>query len=187
MPVLTQPDIYFGIHDPVGCRNTKQPELDYQVNSGKKPVNRSRPTTTALVACRSEVSSAAWPWRFDWATSTSSSRTDLVQEPRPLRADVQQMPKRPRRSHLRLESYAVIANGEVQYVLDGYTTTISTLQRERVEPERQLGRAAYSFNYVRNSVKVVVNAYSGAMTFYANDPTTDLEGVPRRLPSMFHR
>ena len=35
MPVLTQPDIYFGIKDPGWVvANTKQLELDYQVNSG---------------------------------------------------------------------------------------------------------------------------------------------------------
>src|ERR1019366_1761786 len=35
MPVLTQPDTYFGIKEPGwGVANTKQSELDYQVNSG---------------------------------------------------------------------------------------------------------------------------------------------------------
>jgi hypothetical protein len=44
MPVLTQPDIYFGIHDPGWVvANTKQPELDYQVNSGK---NAGQPVET---------------------------------------------------------------------------------------------------------------------------------------------
>jgi hypothetical protein len=36
MPVLTQPSIYFGINDPGWVvADTKQPELDYQVNTGR--------------------------------------------------------------------------------------------------------------------------------------------------------
>ena len=44
MPVLTQPDIYFGIKDPGWVvADTKQPELDYQVNSG---ANAGQPVET---------------------------------------------------------------------------------------------------------------------------------------------
>ena len=44
MPVLTQPDIYFGIKDPGWVvANTKQLELDYQVNSG---ANAGQPVET---------------------------------------------------------------------------------------------------------------------------------------------
>jgi hypothetical protein len=43
-----------------------------------------------------------------------------------------------------------------------------------------------SFNYARNSVKVVVNAYSGAMKFYVMDPNDPIiEAYRSAFPSMF--
>ena len=40
---------------------------------------------------------------------------------------------------------------------------------------------------MRNSVKVVVNAYTGAMTFYANDPNDPiLKAYRAAFPEMFH-
>ena len=48
MPALTQPDIYFGINDPGWVvANTKQSELDYQVNSG---ANAGQPVETHYAA-----------------------------------------------------------------------------------------------------------------------------------------
>ena len=84
--------------------------------------------------------------------------------------------------------YAVIANGEVQYVLDGYTTTDQYPYSENASNLNvNQGGLPSSFNYVRNSVKVVVNAYTGAMTFYANDPNDPiLKAYRAAFPSMFH-
>ena len=84
--------------------------------------------------------------------------------------------------------YAVIANGEVQYVLDGYTTTDQYPYSENASNLNvNSGGLPYSFNYVRNSVKVVVNAYTGAMTFYANDPNDPiLKAYRAAFPTMFH-
>ena len=56
-------------------------------------------------------------------------------------------------------------------------------QRRRDRPD---GLNAGSFNYIRNSVKIVVDAYDGTMTFYANDPNDPLmrawQGV---FPTLF--
>jgi uncharacterized protein len=84
--------------------------------------------------------------------------------------------------------YAVIANGEVQYVLDGYTTTDQYPYAENASNLNvNTGGLPGSFNYVRNAVKVVVNAYTGAMTFYANDPNDPiLRAYRSAFPTMFH-
>ena len=113
---------------------------------------------------------------------TSKSRVLFVR-------DVQQMAQKAA-PFLTFDSnpYAVIANGEVQYVLDGYTTTDQYPYSENasnlnVNP----GGLPGSFNYVRNSVKVVINAYTGAMTFYANDPNDPiLKAYRSAFPTMFH-
>jgi len=191
MPVLTQPDIYFGIHDPGWVvANTKQPELDYQVNSGK---NAGQPVethydSTGGVPVGSIFSRMALALRlgdFNFLISNQISSKSRVLFVR----DVQQMAQKAA-PFLTFDSnpYAVIANGEVQYVLDGYTTTDQYPYSENASNLNvNSGGLPYSFNYVRNSVKVVVNAYSGAMTFYANDPNDPiLKAYRAAFPSMFH-
>ena len=43
-----------------------------------------------------------------------------------------------------------------------------------------------SYNYVRNSVKVVIDAYSGKMTFYDADPSDPiLQAYSAAFPHMF--
>ncbi len=190
LPLLTQPDIYFGINQPGWVvANTKQPELDYQVNTGANagtPVE-SHYASTGGVAVGNIFSRMALALRlgdFNFLISnqiTSKSRVLFVR-------DVRQMAQKAA-PFLTFDSqpYAVIANGEVNYVLDGYTTTS---QYPYSENASQLGISTGglpgSFNYVRNSVKVVVNAYSGAMTFYANDPHDPiLEAYRSAFPTMF--
>ncbi len=174
MPVLTNPQIYFGINDPGWVvANTKQPELDYQVNAGS---NAGQPveghySSTGGVAVGGIFSRLAFAMRlgdFNFLISNqipSKSRVMFVR-------DVQQMVQKAA-PFLSFDSqpYAVIANGQVQYVLDGYTTTDQYPYSENASNLNvNLGGLPGSFNYVRNSVKVVVNAYTGAMTFYAADP-----------------
>src|SRR5579863_8366046 len=172
MPVLTQPDIYFGIHDPGWVvADSKQPELDYQVNSG---ANAGQPVethydSTGGVPVGSIFSRMALALRlgdFNFLISnqiTSKSRVLFVR-------DVQQMAQKAA-PFLTFDAhpYAVIANGEVQYVLDGYTTTDQYPYSENASNLNvNAGGLPGSFNYVRNSVKFVVNAYRAA------------------FPSMFH-
>ena len=43
-----------------------------------------------------------------------------------------------------------------------------------------------TFNYVRNSVKVVINAYTGKMTFYVMDPNDPIiQTYEKAFPGMF--
>jgi uncharacterized membrane protein (UPF0182 family) len=60
----------------------------------------------------------------------------------------------------------VAADGSLVWMLDGYTTSG---QYPYSEPASDSGT-----NYIRNSVKVTVNAYSGAMHFYVADPSDPL-------------
>ena len=65
------------------------------------------------------------------------------------------------------DPYPVVLGDRTLWVLDGYTTTDHV-------PVLPVARAASSglasdFNYVRNSVKVTVDAYQGTVTFYVFD------------------
>jgi len=69
--------------------------------------------------------------------------------------------------------YAVLVGGHVDWVLDGYTTTdqYAYSQNANTQLVPSDNGLPGSYNYVRNSVKVVVDAYSGRVTLYAMDPT----------------
>jgi uncharacterized membrane protein (UPF0182 family) len=62
------------------------------------------------------------------------------------------------------DAYLVIAQGgRLFWIIDGYTTSS---QYPYSEPMRRRGK-----NYIRNSVKAVIDAYNGSVDFYLSDPT----------------
>lgn len=69
------------------------------------------------------------------------------------------------------DPYPVVVKGEVSWVVDAFTTSTrypyaQSANIDQISFGSGLNR---SFNYVRNSVKAVVNAYSGDVTFYIVD------------------
>lgn len=79
------------------------------------------------------------------------------------------------------DPYAVILEGGLVWILDGYTVTDRYPYSEPY-PDRNTGQ----YNYIRNSVKVVVNAYSGDVTFFISDPSDPIVQVYSRIfPNMF--
>ena len=63
--------------------------------------------------------------------------------------------------------YTVVHDGQIYWVLDGYTVSSQYPYSTYVEVEYD-GQRHY-INYIRNSVKVIINAYNGDMTFYITD------------------
>ena len=69
------------------------------------------------------------------------------------------------------DPYPVLHEGGIVYVIDGYTTTNRYPYAQRA-PVRELPSQSglrSGFNYVRNSVKAVVDAFDGSVTFYVAD------------------
>ena len=74
------------------------------------------------------------------------------------------------------DPYMVIANGKLYWIADAYTTT-------DLLPYSQPHNG---INYIRNSVKVVIDAYNGSMTFYVFDPKDPLIRTYEKIfPGMF--
>ena len=75
------------------------------------------------------------------------------------------------------DAYPVVFDGRIHYVIDAYTTTNRYPYAQHAESGSLAGDlAGGGFNYVRNSVKAVVDAYDGNVTFYRlpiEDPITD--------------
>lgn len=62
------------------------------------------------------------------------------------------------------DPYLVIAEGKMYWILDAYTAT------DRYPYSEQLPLDGDNVNYIRNSVKAVVDAYGGDVKFYQSDP-----------------
>jgi uncharacterized protein len=79
------------------------------------------------------------------------------------------------------DPYIVLGDkGRLYWMLDAYTTSDSYPYSSHY----QLGDN--SINYMRNSVKVVIDAYDGAVTFYVFDPTDPIINAYRKLfPTLF--
>lgn len=86
------------------------------------------------------------------------------------------------------DPYPVIADGQIFWIIDGYTTTSDFPYAQSVDVNSVNGGAdlASGFNYVRNSVKVVVDAYNGDTAFYIVD-TEDpiIDAYSQAFPDLF--
>ncbi len=85
------------------------------------------------------------------------------------------------------EVYPVIANGRIYYVLDAYTTSNRWPYGQQADltglTDSGLQR---DFNYVRNSVKAVVDAYDGTISLYVMDDTDPVVNAWRSaFPDLF--
>jgi uncharacterized membrane protein (UPF0182 family) len=76
------------------------------------------------------------------------------------------------------DPYLVVANGGLYWIQDAYTTSNNF-------PYSQTNSGGY--NYIRNSVKVVIDAYSGATTIYLADPTDPIAQTYQKIyPGLLH-
>jgi uncharacterized membrane protein (UPF0182 family) len=74
------------------------------------------------------------------------------------------------------DPYLVLVDGRLFWILDAYTTTSAY----------PYSRPSSGVNYIRNSVKVVVDAYDGTTTFYVVDPKDPLiQTYLRIFPGLF--
>ncbi|MDR0783146.1 MAG: UPF0182 family protein [Propionibacteriaceae bacterium] len=78
------------------------------------------------------------------------------------------------------DPYPAVVNGRIVWIVDGYTTSVNYPNAQRVVFEDATSRsmnnpsdspymATSQINYIRNSVKAVVDAYDGTVTLYAWD------------------
>ncbi|HXW35773.1 MAG TPA: UPF0182 family protein [Acidimicrobiales bacterium] len=191
LPNITQPSVYFGLSNPAGgdvnyvVANTGQSEIDYQRNNG---TNQETHYAGDGGIPMSEFNKLAFALRFgdyNLAVSsliTSKSRIMFVR-------DITQMVQKAA-PFLSLDSdpYPVIVNGGIDWVQDAYTTTDRYPYSQDADPTILPLNSGLqqTFNYVRNSVKVVVNAYTGKMTFYVMDPNDPIIRTWERIfPGMF--
>ncbi len=77
------------------------------------------------------------------------------------------------------DPYAVVLDGRIYYIIDGYTST-------QYYPYSQPFEGNSGLNYIRNSFKVIIDAYNGEMDYYIVDTKDPLvETYDKIFPDLF--
>jgi len=186
-PKITQPAVYFGENQPgFVIADSKQGELDYQNAEGSDVLSHYRGSGGVVLS--SFWKRAAFAIRLgdlnvlDSNLITSHSRIMFVR-------DIQAMAEKAA-PFLTYDSdpYPVVVNGHIDWVINAYTTSNQYPYSESANSVQTPpgSNLPSNTNYVRNSVDVVINAYSGKMTFYAMDPSDPiLRAYESAFPTLF--
>ena len=156
---IERPQIYFGEKtDNYVIVKTKTQEFDYPM--GDENVY-GHYEGTGGVSISSFIRRVVYAWQFaDFNILISGELTpeSRVLYYRNIRERVNHLAP-----FLELDSdpYLVMMEGRLFWIQDAYTTT------DRYPYSEPLGEG---INYIRNSVKAVVDAYNGSVTFYVTDP-----------------
>jgi uncharacterized membrane protein (UPF0182 family) len=191
---VQQPRVYFG-EPPQGAAayvvaNSKQPEVDSPNASGGS--NTSTYTGDGGIPLSSFGRRLAFALRFrdvNLLISGNLTSQSRLMFNRDIRDRVEKVAP-----FLQWDGdpYPVVVDGRILWVRDGYTTTANYPYSSRID----LGAAARrnpsedgvhgTGNYIRNSVKAVVDAYTGKVTLYAFDESDPLLRAWRKaFPSLF--
>lgn len=90
--------------------------------------------------------------------------------------------------HLDADPYPVVDDGRVLWIVDAFTTTSRYPYAQQANTDNLTPGSGlkHSFNYVRNSVKAVVDAYDGSVTLYVVDPMDPIvRAWSKAFPGLF--
>jgi len=175
---ISEPRVYFSDHlepDYV-IAGTGQAEVDFPIGGSASNVSTNHYDGLGGVSLGGFVPRLAWALRFGNLDTLISDR---------LNADSKVLLERDIRSRVKriapflfsdADPYIVITEGRLKWVMDLYTITdrypySATASTGRLNQGPGLPNG---FNYIRNSVKAVIDAYDGTMDLYVIDPDDPL-------------
>ena len=164
---VTRPEIYYGeMTDRYVFVGTEAQEFDYPSGDENVYANYDGKGGVPVGDMWRRLVFASWFGSFDIVLSTY-----LTDESRVLfrRRVMERVGTVAPFLTLDQDPYLVIAEGRLKWMVDAYTTTDRAPYSEPTQVSR-----FHSFNYIRNSVKVVVDAYDGSIDFYISDPDDPL-------------
>ena len=176
-PPITEPRIYFGQGSPgYVIVKTGTPEFDYP--KGKDNVYAHYDGADGI-----PIGGIGWRSLFAWQMDdlnillsdyiTSESRIMLHRNIKDRVGTIAPF------LQLDQDPYVVISEGRLYWIQDAYTTS-EWFPYTNPEPD------GGDVNYIRNSVKVVIDAYNGMVDFYVTDPTDPIVATYRRIfPALF--
>ena len=184
---VDQPGIYVGENLPgYAIVGATRDEIDYQDASGETVATQYE--GEAGVSMGGLLRRTAFALRF-WETEplvsnfvTDESRMIYIRD---IEERVQTLAPF---LHWDTDPYPVVLDGRIQYVLDAYTTTSQFPYAQRADTDQVVDGSGldHDFNYVRNSVKAVVDTYDGTVNLYVVDPDDPIvEAYGRAFPDLF--
>ncbi len=185
---VSQASVYFGLNNTgYVVADTKQPEIDYQLPSGANvETHYSGDGGVQLTSIFDRLMFAVRFNDVNLLISNQITSDSRIMFARGIQARVA---KAAPFLSLDADPYPVLLNGRISWVQDAYTTTANypyAQNANTIAVNPASGLLAGSFNYVRNSVKIVIDAYTGKMTFYVTDPNDPIiKTYEKAFPGMF--
>ena len=181
---ISQPRIYFGMetNDTIVINSKNKKEYDYTDNQGNETIYTYVGKAGLDLDFGDRLVLAMKEGDIKLALSASVTNESKIL----INRNIRQRAKKALPYLMYDENpYTVVDNnGNIYWVLDGYTTSdsypYSTYTEIEYEGEIQ------KINYIRNSVKVIINAYDGTMKFYITDKYDPIVMAYRKLyPDLF--
>ena len=163
---IEQPRIYYGEStDDYAIVNTQTRELDYPSGEQNTYTNYAGTGGVQLSSGLRQLAYAAQMRAPQILFSGSINEDSRIQYARHVTQRAQKLA--PFLQYDR-DPYLVISDGQLYWIQDAYTTT------DKYPYSRPISFNGQRANYVRNSAKAVINAYSGETTFYVSDENDPL-------------
>lgn len=177
---IDRPEIYFGeLSKDYVIVNTKEAEFDYPDGSENKYTEYEGKTGIKLNLLN-RILFALREGNVNILVSTNITSNSKIMY---VRSVVDRVEKIMPYLAYEEDPYMTIVDGKLYWVLDAYTTSS---KYPYSEPYNQDENALYSTNYIRNSIKVVVDAYDGSTNFYIVDETDPIAKTYQKIyPKLF--
>jgi uncharacterized membrane protein (UPF0182 family) len=183
-PPLAEPRIYVGEQNSAGdyaIVNTKQTEIDFQKADGSNETSSYQGRRG--VGLSSTARRLAFALRFREINVMISSFVTPESKVLYVRSVKERVEKVAPFLTLDHDPYAVVLDGKIKWIVDGYTTS------DRYPYAQSIGGVPGGLagvSYVRNSVKIVVDAYDGSVDLYVIDPADPMvQAYKKAFPGLF--
>ena len=185
---IETPQLYYGENlDSYAITNATREEVDYVGIDGQTKFTQY--SGSGGVKLSSFTRKAAYAIRFsDWNLLVSNfikSDSRIVYQ-RDVRQRIEAVAPFMK---FDADPYPVVSDGRVVYIFDGYTTTDRYPNAQRADASGLTagsGLQGERFNYIRNSVKAVVDTYDGTVKLYVVDPSDPIvTAYQKAFPALF--
>ncbi|MDC0035742.1 UPF0182 family protein [Chloroflexi bacterium] len=179
--IVKNPRIYYGENtkDYV-IVDTNTGELDYQTGEGELIVTNYEGSGGVSIGSYFRKLIYAWQMRdINILISNQLNEDSKIQYRRSIEERVTAVAP-----FLKLDKdpYIVAANGQLYWIQDAYTTSDKFPYSQPTDEESSLEH----YNYIRNSIKIVVDAYTGELDFYLWDRTDPVALTYEKMfPTLF--
>jgi uncharacterized membrane protein (UPF0182 family) len=175
---ITQPEVYYGeLTDRFVLVGTKAKEFDFPSGEGNAYTTYAGDGGVSIGTTLRQAMFSLYYQSFDILLSDYITEDSKILFRRRVRERISTLVPF---LHLDRDPYLVVVDGRMKWMVDAYTTT------DRFPYAEQFLLPRKSINYIRNSVKIVMDAYHGTVDLYvsdANDPM--IQVYSRVFPNSF--